>query len=110
LTLAVWNLLENAVKSSPAGGPVRLDVRAAGGRVRMAVTDAGIGIPVEERQRIFQQFVRGSTTEVSGPAGSGLGLALVDRVVRAHGGDVELESEPGRGSVFTIVLPMETAA
>jgi signal transduction histidine kinase len=110
LTLAVWNLLENAVKYSPAGGPVRLDVRAAEGRVRMAVTDAGIGIPVEDRQRIFQQFVRGSTTEASGPAGSGLGLALVDRVVRAHGGDVELESEPGRGSVFTIVLPMETAA
>jgi signal transduction histidine kinase len=110
VTLAVWNLLENAVKYSPDGGAVRLDVRATSGHVRMTVTDTGIGIPAQDQRRIFEQFVRGSGAAAWGATGSGLGLALVDRVVRAHGGEVELDSVPGRGSIFTIVLPMEAGA
>jgi signal transduction histidine kinase len=110
LSLAVWNLLDNAVKYSPEDGSVRLELLVGEGRVRIAVHDQGIGIRTQDQRRIFEKFVRGSDSGTSGASGSGLGLALVDRVVRAHGGDVELESEVGRGSVFTIVLPMEHAA
>jgi signal transduction histidine kinase len=110
LSLAVWNLLDNAVKYSPEGGSVRLELLVGDGRIRIAVHDQGIGIPGQDQRRIFEKFVRGSDPGTSGAPGSGLGLALVDRVVRAHGGAVELESEVGRGSIFTIVLPMEHAA
>ena len=109
LSLALWNLVDNAVKYSPPGSVAQLEVRVAGDRVRLAVRDRGAGIPPEDRHRIFEKFVRGSDPATTSAAGSGLGLALVDRVVRAHGGEVELESEVGRGSVFTISLPLERA-
>ena len=110
LSLALWNLLDNAAKYSPLGHRVQLEVSTGGGRVRLAVRDQGAGIPPEDRRRIFEQFVRGSDAAASSAPGSGLGLALVDRVVRAHGGDVQIDSEVGRGTVFTISLPMETTA
>jgi signal transduction histidine kinase len=104
LSLALWNLLDNAVKYSPDAEPVRLDVAPRDGRVAIAVTDRGVGIAPEEQRRIFEQFIRGSSDRVAETAGSGLGLALVDRVVRAHGGRVDVTSEPGRGSTFTMWL------
>jgi signal transduction histidine kinase len=112
LSLALWNLLDNAVKYSPEAEPVRVDVAPRDGRVAIAVQDRGVGISLHDRQRVFDKFVRGSTGHVAETTGSGLGLALVDRVVRAHGGTIELASEPGRGSSFTIVVPMamETVA
>jgi two-component system sensor histidine kinase SenX3 len=64
-----------------------------------------MGIPRAEQRRIFQRFVRGSKATGSGVRGVGLGLALVTRIVEAHGGSVQLDSEPGRGSTFTLVLP-----
>ena len=112
LSLALWNLLDNAVKYSSEAEPVRVDVASRDGRVAIAVSDRGIGIAPHDRQRIFEKFVRGSAGRVADTTGSGVGLALVDRVVRAHGGSIELASEPGLGSSFTIVVPMamETAA
>jgi signal transduction histidine kinase len=107
LSLALWNLLDNAVKYSSDAEPVRVDVAPRDGRVAIAVQDQGVGIPPQDQRRIFERFVRGSTDRVADTAGSGLGLALVERVVRAHGGSVELTSEPGRGSVFTLLMPVQ---
>ena len=98
LALAVWNLLENAAKYSPHDRPVRVDVSTGEGQVAIAVRDEGAGIPPEDRVRIFEQFVRGADRDVAGTPGTGLGLALVDRVVRAHGGTVRLDSELGHGA------------
>lgn len=105
LSRALWNLLENAAKYSPAGSPIRVAARRQGSAVLLAVEDEGAGIPASERERIFQKFVRGSDTKQAGVRGIGIGLALVKHIVEAHGGSVRLESEPGRGSTFTLVLP-----
>ncbi len=102
---AVSNLLENAVKYSGAGTPVQVSVRQAGTGVEIAVEDRGIGIPREEQRRLFDRFVRGAHATRAGIGGIGIGLALVKSVAEAHGGAVRLESESGRGSIFTIALP-----
>jgi signal transduction histidine kinase len=107
LSRALWNLLENAVKYSGPGTPIRVFARSQGASLLVGVEDAGVGIPCTEQQRVFQKFVRGSGAARAGVGGVGLGLALVTRIVEAHGGSVRLESEPGRGSTFTLVLPCQ---
>ena len=105
LSRALWNLLENAGKYSDAGTPIHVFARRRGDTVLLGVRDEGTGIPRTEQRRIFQKFVRGSKATGSGVRGVGLGLALVTRIVEAHGGSVQLDSAPGRGSTFTLVLP-----
>ena len=105
LSRAFWNLLENAAKYSAAASPIRVAARRQGSSVLLAVEDEGAGIPMGERERIFQKFVRGADAKRAGVRGVGIGLALVKRIVEAHGGSVRLESEPGHGSTFTLVLP-----
>jgi signal transduction histidine kinase len=102
---AVWNLLENAAKYSPGNSPIRVFARRHGSTVLVGVQDQGIGIPVSEHQRIFQKFVRGEQAKRAGIRGVGVGLALVKRIVEAHGGRVQVVSEIGTGSTFTLVLP-----
>ena len=103
---ALWNLLENASKYSPAGAPITVTVRQDGGAACVDVSDRGAGIPPGERRQIFQKFVRGEDSKAAGIKGTGVGLALVDRIVRAHGGEVRLESVVGEGSTFSLVLPV----
>ena len=67
--------------------------------------DCGLGIPLEEQKQIFRKFVRGSNAKNGAVQGTGIGLAMVHPIVRAHGGEIRLESEPGRGSTFTLLLP-----
>jgi len=81
-------------------------VSAGGGLVRIAVQDNGIGIPRREHKRIFQKFYRIDDRLSRDMQGSGLGLAIANHVVKAHGGRIEVESALGKGSVFTIVLPV----
>jgi len=69
------------------------------------VQDRGIGIPHHERRDIFRKFERGAAAKANSIKGTGVGLAMVDHIVRAHAGEIQLESEPGKGSTFTIVLP-----
>jgi signal transduction histidine kinase len=110
LRRALWNLLENAVKYSPA--PARIRVEAAGedGKLAIRVRDEGIGIPPAEQAQVFRKFFRGSEALARGVKGTGIGLAMVRHIVDGHGGEIKLESEPGRGSTFTILLPAEREA
>jgi len=105
LARALWNLLENAAKYSPVGSPVRVFAQRNGATVVIGVEDRGIGIPVNEQQRVFQKFVRGDEAKRAGIRGVGVGLALVKRIAEAHGGSVRLTSEVGSGSTFTLELP-----
>lgn len=102
---AVWNLLDNAVKYSPDASAVHVKVRGEGLEIAIAVEDQGPGISREEQQSIFRKFTRGAASRTSNVKGTGIGLAMVDHIVKGHGGRVRLESEPGRGSVFTIFMP-----
>jgi two-component system phosphate regulon sensor histidine kinase PhoR len=102
---ALLNLLTNANKYSPERGKIRLSARADERHVRISVIDQGMGIARREHRRIFDKFYRSNELLSSDVEGSGLGLAIVRHVIQAHGGRVELESELGKGSTFTLVLP-----
>ena len=102
---ALWNLLDNAAKYSPASPQIWVDLGCEDQRVAIQVRDRGTGIPAAERTTIFDKFVRGAIAKTSGVEGTGIGLSMVHHIIRAHGGDVRLDSEPGRGSTFTILLP-----
>ncbi len=104
ISQAVRNLLENAVRYSPADARIDVRLREVGGRFALTVSDPGPGIPLSEQERIFERFVRLESAQEQSPEGSGLGLAISRAVARAHGGDVTLESEPGR-TAFTLWLP-----
>ena len=105
LSQAVLNLLSNAVKYSGGDRRIALRVYRKGDDVAVSVSDRGIGIPKEEQAHIFQKFYRVNSTVAAQRSGAGLGLALVKHFAQAHGGSVNVESEPGRGSTFTILLP-----
>jgi len=105
LALAVWNLLDNAVKYSGACRTIHVVVERRSGLAAISVRDGGLGIAPREQKAIFEKFVRGDAARTSETRGTGLGLALVRRIVDGHGGTIAVESEPGRGSTFTIVLP-----
>jgi signal transduction histidine kinase len=95
-----FNLLRNAAEASPAGGSVTVKTRMADGQVEIAVIDRGTGITAEHRESIFNPFF---TTKASGV---GLGLAIVSKIIDEHGGRIVVESEPGQGSVFRVLLPV----
>lgn len=104
---AVWNLLDNAIKYSPEGGEVRVDVSNGARSISIAVRDQGIGVGDNERERIFDKFVRGREAVRRGAKGTGIGLAMVKHIAEGHGGSVVVRSEGfGRGSTFTIDLPV----
>src|SRR5262249_2824721 len=106
LRRAVQNLVDNAVKYTPSGGKVGLSLLARNGQAHIVVQDTGIGIDPAETSRIFDPFVRLDAARSRDAGGAGLGLALVQAIVTAHGGSVEVESAPGAGSRFTIRLPL----
>jgi signal transduction histidine kinase len=100
---AVLNLLDNAIQHGREGGRVHVRASEGDGVVTISVSDDGPGVGKGDRRRIFGRFERGATSS----PGTGLGLHLVDRVARAHGGRVDLVTEEGRGSTFSLVLPPE---
>jgi len=105
LALALRNLIDNALKYSPGQPAVSVGWGAENGTMAIRVQDRGMGIPGVEQQQIFQKFVRGSAASAANVKGTGVGLAMVSHIVRAHGGEVRLASVPGEGSTFTILLP-----
>ena len=103
---AVANLLDNAVKYSNGDRRIGVELGRSGDKITIAVSDHGIGIPDDELERIFERFHRVSTGLVHDVKGSGLGLPLVKHIAEAHGGSVTVTSELGKGSTFTIHLPI----
>ena len=103
---ALENLISNAMKYSPEHREITVDVDREGGYGVVRVTDRGIGVPARLQSRIFRKFYRIQTDAGSGPQGTGLGLAIVDHVMRGHAGFVRVDSEPGRGSTFTLHFPL----
>jgi signal transduction histidine kinase len=106
LRQVVQNLVDNAVKYSPAGAQVRVRASTEDGHVVVSVEDAGPGIPVDDQQLIFEKF--GRATVEGGKPGTGLGLFIARSIAEAHGGSLEVDSAPARGSVFTLELPLDS--
>lgn len=110
LEQVVTNLVGNAIKYTPDGGRIDVHVREEDGFLALHVRDTGIGIPVEDQRRIFDKFYRVESDQTDHISGSGLGLAIVKAIVERHGGRVWVESQPGRGSTFTVLLPKLVAS
>ena len=106
----VANLLSNAIKFTPAGGDVRAELTEHNGQVRLSVADSGIGIAADEQELVFRRFYQADTAQSRAGEGTGVGLSLVRTLVELHGGRISLESAPGQGSRFTIVLDREALA
>jgi signal transduction histidine kinase len=104
---ALANLVDNAIKFTPAGGHIEVEASAAGTGVMIRVLDTGIGIPAQDLPRIFDRLFRGEKSRSH--RGLGLGLSMVQAVVRAHQGSIEVESDSGKGSLFRVFLPGSTA-
>jgi signal transduction histidine kinase len=105
---SLLNLVNNALKYSQDRRYIGVNLYRDNGSVKLEVVDQGIGIPHQEQQKIFEKFYRVGDPLVHNTKGSGLGLSLVRHIVQAHGGEVAVDSAPGQGSKFTIVLPVKT--
>jgi PAS domain S-box-containing protein len=106
LEQVLQNLVQNAIKYSPAGGPVVVGVEQQGQTVCVAVSDQGVGIPQEALPNLFQRFYRAANVDAGGIKGLGIGLYVVKEIVTLHGGTVTVDSSEGLGSTFTICFPL----
>jgi signal transduction histidine kinase len=100
------NLLSNAVKFTPDGGRVDVSAKLDTTKVEIAVKDTGIGIATEDQEKVFAEFVQVGRDYTRKAEGTGLGLALTKRFIELHGGEIHLASQPGKGSTFTVTLPI----
>jgi signal transduction histidine kinase len=110
LTQAILNLLGNAMKYSGGARHIELRMGTRGDEAFVDVVDHGIGISRDEQSRIFERFHRVQSKETAGIAGTGLGLALALHVVEAHRGRIDVASDPGRGSTFSVRIPLQAQA
>ena len=106
LQQVMHNLLENALRYTEPGGQIGVQVAAAPGEALLSVSDTGIGIPEADLPYVFERFFRSKASRQTNPGGSGLGLSIVRWIVEAHKGRVTVESAPGKGSTFTVRLPV----
>jgi two-component system phosphate regulon sensor histidine kinase PhoR len=109
LDQVLGNLLDNALKYTEPGGSIEIAVEERLGRVRVAVSDTGIGIPAQDSARIFERFYRVDRARSRALGGTGLGLSIVKHLVQAMGGEISVKSELGRGSTFSFTLPRADA-
>ena len=107
---AVGNLISNAVAHTPPGGAVVLATNAEAAAIRIDVTDTGVGIPPEALPRVFDRFFRVDPSRSQASGGTGLGLAIVQGIVLLHGGNVEIASQPGKGTSVTLRIPLAGAS
>ncbi len=101
----IFNLLDNGIRYTPPGGSISARLEVEGAQARIVVADSGIGIPPEAAARVFERFYRVDKARSRADGGFGLGLSIVKWIAESHGGAVHLESQPDRGSTFTVVLP-----
>ena len=104
------NLISNAVKFTPDGGRVEVRLGADAGQAVLAVADTGVGIPAADRERVFERFFRTAIATRQVIPGTGLGLAIARDITNAHHGTITVESQEGRGSTFTVRLPLRARA
>jgi signal transduction histidine kinase len=109
LQQALFNLVENAIKYTPAHGSVALRIKARPQGLQFEVQDSGIGIAPVDLPRLFEKFFRGSQREARAQRGSGLGLAIVRSIAEQHGGKVWVESVLGQGSTFFLLIPIRSS-
>jgi signal transduction histidine kinase len=106
----VWtNLISNAIKYTEPGGIIAVALKQTDNSLMAIVRDTGIGIPSEDLERIFEEFYRANNAKISCPIGTGVGLAIVQRIIENYGGKIWVESELGLGSRFTFLLPLADA-
>jgi signal transduction histidine kinase len=103
----IYNLVDNAIKYTPANGKVELAIQTLSDTVRLSVQDTGVGIGQEHLPHVFERFYRVDKSRSRAEGGAGLGLSIVQSIVQAHGGQVEIESQPGVGTRCTVQLPRE---
>lgn len=108
MKLAITNLLDNAVKFSSENSEIRVILEKQGNNLLLKIIDEGIGIPTHEQAKIFEKFYRAKSALDYSTTGTGLGLTIVKQIIDAHEGEVQVSSEPGRGSTFKILLPLRT--
>jgi heavy metal sensor kinase len=101
----IANLLDNAIRYTPSGGQVDARLESSEGQAKLTIADTGVGIPAESLDKIFERFYRVDKSRSRAEGGFGLGLSIVKWIVEAHHGRIEVESRPGTGSIFTVLLP-----
>lgn len=104
----VLNLVENAIKYTPASGRISVAIRRVGARAEIELRDTGIGIPAADLPRVFERFYRADPARTRDEGGTGLGLSIALWIARQHGGDITLASDPGHGTIATVRLPVHT--
>jgi signal transduction histidine kinase len=109
LSLLVRNLIDNAIRYTSPEGTIEIDIAARESTVALTVADSGMGIPTRDLSRVFERFYRVDRARSRETGGTGLGLAIVRHVAENHGGSVEVVSELGAGSTFTVTLPAASA-
>lgn len=108
LGIAVQNIFDNAIKYTPAKGSIIVSLGSEGKNVELKVQDSGIGVPQQQKDRLFHKFFRADNAIKSNPVGSGLGLFISKSIVQAHGGKIWFDSKENEGSAFYISLPIKT--
>jgi two-component system, OmpR family, sensor kinase len=108
LRRVLLNLVDNAIKYTPPGGRITLTLEQGGAWATLRISDTGVGIQAGDREAVFRRFFRTQEARDSGEPGVGLGLCISRSIVEAHGGKLEVESAPGRGTTFTVLLPLAT--
>ena len=110
LEQVLTNLVDNALKYTPPGGRVEVQVAAVNGEVEVVVNDTGKGIRPEDLPHVFERFYRSDRSRTRGSGGTGLGLAIAKHIVEAHGGRISVSSRPNEGTTFTVTIPMSSGA
>ena len=107
LSQVCYNILENAIKYTPDGGTITVVLSRMGRDAVLEITDTGVGIPKEDLPHVFDRFYRVDKARSRDTGGTGLGLSIVQQIVRLHAGSVTVQSEPGKGTTFTVQLPVK---